>query len=131
MTRINTASRAVLKPDSGVIGEMAIAAGLVGQPIAVCFAESTATMDCELWKYLSTLARPSRVLNVNSQKDVTTLRKTVGHWRVIVVQVPRPSQYRRLDHAIAGIGDVGPPPLFLLISFGRKRRRTNSATGAA
>lgn len=89
MTRINTDPTAVLKPDSVVFGELAIAAGLAGQPVAVCFTESTATMDCELWKYFSEFARPSHVLQVHSQKDVTTLRKAVGHWRLIVVHIPR------------------------------------------
>ena len=45
MTRINTASTAVPKPDSVLIGELAIAAGLAGQPIAVFFSESTTAMD--------------------------------------------------------------------------------------
>ena len=51
MTRINTAPTAVPKPDSVVFGELAIAAGLAGQPVAVCYSESTAAVDCELWKY--------------------------------------------------------------------------------
>ena len=46
-------------------------------------------MDCELWKYFSEFARPSHVLHVHSQKDVTTLRKAVGHWRLIVVHAAR------------------------------------------
>ena len=57
-------------------------------PISV-FSESTAAMDCELWKSFSAFAYPSRVLHVHSQKDVTTLRKAVGHWRLVVVHVPR------------------------------------------
>ena len=78
MTRINTAPTAVPKPDSVVFGELAIAAGLAGQPVAVCFSESTATHDCELWKYFSEFARPSHVLHVHSQKDYYTyiVRKT-------------------------------------------------------
>ncbi len=89
MTRINTTPISVSKPDSVLFGELAIAAGLAGQPVAVCFSESTATVDCELWKYFSEFARPSYVLHVHSQKDVTTLRKAVGHWRLIVVHATR------------------------------------------
>jgi hypothetical protein len=89
MTRINTVPASVPKPDSVLFGELAIAAGVVGQPVAVYFSESTATVDCELWKYLSEFARHSYVLHVHSQKDVTTLRKAVGHWRLIVVHATR------------------------------------------
>jgi hypothetical protein len=46
-------------------------------------------VDCELWKYLSEFARPSYVLHIHSQKDVTTLSKAVGHWRLIVVHATR------------------------------------------
>ncbi len=56
MTRINTACNTVPKPDSVLFGELAIAAGLAGQPVAVCFLESTATIDCELWNYFSEFA---------------------------------------------------------------------------
>ena len=89
MTSINAAPVSVSKPDSVLFGELAIAAGLVGQPVAVCFSESTATVDCELWKYFSEFARPSHVLHVHSQKDVTTLRKAIGHWRLIIVHATR------------------------------------------
>ena len=89
MTRINTACNTVPKPDSVLFGELAIAAGLAGQPVAVCFSESTAIMDCELWKYFSEFATPAHVLHVHSQKDVTTLKKAVGHWRLIVVHTHR------------------------------------------
>jgi hypothetical protein len=89
MTHINTAPASVSKPDSVLFGELAIAAGLVAQPVAVCFSESTATVDCEMWKYLSKFARPSHVLHVHSQKNVTTLRKAVGHWRLIVAHAAR------------------------------------------
>ncbi len=89
MTRISTTLTAVAKPDSVLFGELAIAAGLAGQPIAVCFSESPAAVDCELWKYFSVLARPARVLHVHCQKDVTELRKAVGHWRLIIVHAPR------------------------------------------
>ena len=75
MTRISTAPTTVPKPDSVLFGELAIAAGLVGQPVAVCYSESTAAMDCELWKHFSEFAGSSHVLHVHSQKDVTTLRK--------------------------------------------------------
>jgi len=55
----------------------------------VCFSESTAAIDSELWKCFSEFARASHVLHVHSQKDVTRLRKAVGHWRLIVVHATR------------------------------------------
>ena len=37
MTRISTTRVPIRKPDSVVFGELAIAAGLAGNPVAVCF----------------------------------------------------------------------------------------------
>lgn len=89
MTRISTTLALIRKPDSVAFGELAIAAGLAGKPVAVCFSESAATVDCELWKFFSQFADPSRVLHVHNQTDVRKLRKAVGHWRLVVVHVPR------------------------------------------
>ena len=62
MTRISTAPLRVTKPHSVLFGELAIAAGFVGKPVAVCFSESTASLDCELWKYFAQIAGPSTSL---------------------------------------------------------------------
>ena len=89
MTRINTTPAAIRKPDSVLFGELAIAAGMTGNPVAVCFSESAAVVDCELWKYLAQLTGPGRVLHVHSQTDVCKLTNAVGRSRLIVVHTPR------------------------------------------
>ena len=89
MTRISTTPAAIRKPVSVLFGELAIAAGLAGKPVAVCFSESTAAVDCELWKYLAQFTGPGRVLHVYSQADVRKLTKAVGHWRLVVVHTSR------------------------------------------
>ena len=40
MTRISTTPAPIRKPDSVLFGELAIAAGMTGNPVAVCFSES-------------------------------------------------------------------------------------------
>ena len=56
MTRISTTPVTIHKPVSVLFGELAIAAGLAGEPLAVCFSESAATLDCALWKYFAQVA---------------------------------------------------------------------------
>ena len=89
MTRISTTLAPIRKPDSVSFGELAIAGGLTGKPVAVCFTESAAAADCELWAYFARLVGPSHVLHVHSQADVRKLTKTFGHWRLVVVHTPR------------------------------------------
>ena len=89
MTRINTTLAPIRKPDSISFGELAIAAGLAGKPVAVCFSESTAAETCQMWRYFSRLTGPERVLHVHGQADVRRLTKTFCHWRLVVVHAPR------------------------------------------
>jgi hypothetical protein len=89
MTRINTTPAAIRKPDSVLFGELAIAAGMTGNPVAVCFSESAAVVDCELWKYLAQCAGPGRAMHVHSQIDVHKLTKAVGSCPLVVVHAPR------------------------------------------
>ena len=89
MTRISTTPAPIRKPDSVSFGELAIAAGLAGKPISVCFSENSANVDCELWKYFTQLIGPERVLHVHTQADIRKLTKFMGHWRLVVVHSPR------------------------------------------
>ena len=89
MTRVNTTLSPIRKPDSVVLVELAIAAGLAGNPVAVCFSESTATVTCQIWKYFAQFAGPERVLHVHSQTDIRKLTKAVVDRRLIVVHTPR------------------------------------------
>lgn len=89
MIQISTTHAPIRKPDSVLFGELSIAAGLAGNPVAVCFSESAAVLDCELWKYSAQFAGPGRVFHVHSQADVRKLTKAVGLWRLVVVHTPR------------------------------------------
>ncbi|MCH7688169.1 MAG: hypothetical protein IH899_16055 [Planctomycetes bacterium] len=84
MTRISTAPIRVTKPHSVLFGELAIAAGFAGKPVAVCSSESTATLDCELWKYFTQIAGPSRVLHVYGKPDVKKLVKYFSQCRLVL-----------------------------------------------
>jgi len=89
MTRINTVPPTVPKPDSVLFGELAIAAGFIGKPVAVRLSESTATLDCALWKYLAQIGGPSRVLLVHGKPDVKRMIKFMSQWRVVIVHADR------------------------------------------
>jgi hypothetical protein len=77
------------KPDSVLLGEIAIAAGLAGRPVAVCFTESSATLDAELWQNFAQFAGSGRVWHIYSQADVRQLRKAFSSQRLVVVHEPR------------------------------------------
>lgn len=79
----------VAKPDTIAVGELAIAAGLAGRPVAVCFTESSAALDADLWQYFAQFAGSSRVWHVYSQADVRGLRKSFSSQRLVVVHDPR------------------------------------------
>ena len=79
----------VKKPDSVLLGELAIAAGLADRPVAVCCTESPAALDAELWRYFAQFAGSDRVIHVYSQADVRQLRKAFSSQRLVVVHEPR------------------------------------------
>ena len=89
MTRVNSSAHHTPKPHSVTVGELAISAGIVGHPITVCFTESPADVDCELWKYLARFADPGRVLHVHGQTEVRKLSKAIRHCQMIVVHADR------------------------------------------
>jgi hypothetical protein len=68
---------------------MAIAAGSAGRPVAVCFTESSATLDAELWQYFAEFTGSGRVCHIYSQADIRGLRKSFSSQRLIVVHEPR------------------------------------------
>ncbi len=109
MTQINTTPVSICKSDSVLFGELAIAAGFVGTPIAVCFTESSAALDCALWMHLAQIGGPSRVLHVHGKPDVNEVGKVYG--RVAPGDCPRPSssQPSRLDSADARFRSVATP----------------------
>lgn len=79
----------VTKPDTIALGELAIAAGSAGRPTAVCFTESSAALDAELWHYFTQFAGSDRVWHVFSQADIRGLRKAFSYQRLVVVHAPR------------------------------------------
>ena len=89
MTTNMTTTAGMTKPDLIAFGELGIAAGMAGKPIAICFSESAATVDCEHWKYFVRFTDPERVLHVHSQADVTRLKKSFSSWRLVVVHALR------------------------------------------
>lgn len=118
MTTNMTTTAGMTKPDLIAFGELGIAAGMAGKPIAICFSESAATVDCEHWKYFVRFTDLERVLHVHSQADVTRLKKFFNSWRLVVVHA------LRLFNTVAWI--------FVIIQLDRPRStfsRANSMSG--
>ena len=104
MTRINTTLAPIRKPDSILFGELAITAGIVGKPVAVFFSESTATLDCEHWKYFAQIAGPTRKLHIHGKSDIKRLVKFMSEWRLVIVRcipVPKDRSTQRTGKCVA------------------------------
>ena len=108
---------------------MAIAAGFVGKPAAVCFPESTATLDCELWKYFTQIAGPSRVLHVYGKPDVKRLEKYFGQCRLVIVHAPRLRDQVAWAVQMRGSATLPRPAIFSIGDRRVKRTRFGAEMG--
>ena len=76
-------------PVSVVLPELAVAAGLAGHSVTVCFDGFAAPLLCELWKRFVEQVGSSHVHHVTSQSDVRKLAKHSVHPQLIIVHQPR------------------------------------------
>lgn len=79
-------SSAPQAPATVAITSLAIAAGLAGHSLVVCFRDYPAPLLCELWKRLTGAFDAEQVSHVRTAKDVRDLAPEV---RVIIVHAPR------------------------------------------
>jgi hypothetical protein len=86
MARLNQPAERGSRPPSVALGELAIAAGLVGQSLAVNFRDFPAMMLCELWRYFTEGVGPGQVLRICSRKDLKDLNEMLGGLRIVIVQ---------------------------------------------
>jgi hypothetical protein len=89
MTRLPIGPGCLPNPRSVILGEAAIAAGMAGHGIALCWQDFPAPILCELWKHFAACAGPGRVRQISSQADVRKLSEHVAAPRLVLVHAPR------------------------------------------
>ena len=85
MTRLNTCLSLPPKPNTVSLCELAIAAGLAGQSIAVHFQDYPAHVLCKLWQYSINFAGPSEVRHIPNQSEIRKLPGVCGNTKLVLV----------------------------------------------
>jgi hypothetical protein len=86
MARLNHPTGLADRPSSVALGELAIAAGLVGQSLAVNFRDFPALILCQLWRHFTEGVGPGQVLRVCTRKDLKNLDEMLAGLRIAIIQ---------------------------------------------
>lgn len=89
MPRISNPSDLSSRPDSVVLCELAIAAGITGTALTVCFDSFPAVVLSELWGYCIRGVTTPAVLRVRGQRDLKTLEERMEVIRIVLVDSER------------------------------------------
>jgi len=88
MTRVNVTPQPPPRPASVVIGEMAIAAGIAGHSLTLCYRDYPAPLLCEQWKYFAQSVDADAVLHIHGQADVRKIADRINGLRLVFVHSP-------------------------------------------
>lgn len=89
MTRLTSAPTLPTKPTSVTLCELAIAAGVAGHSVTLCFQEFPAPLLCQLWKYSAQYAGSVGVRHIRTQADIRKLAKGVFDTCLALLYNPR------------------------------------------
>ena len=89
MTRLSTQQALPPTPRSVVLGELAVAAGVAGRPVALLFDDYPGTALGELWRYFARGLQQHEVVHVHTQADVRRLQEHLNDIRLVFVHTPR------------------------------------------
>ncbi len=76
-------------PPSILLGELAIAAGMAGFPLTLCYEGFPAPLLCQIWRYYTQLLPPGAVLHIHTQRDLNQLVGRMSEVRVVLVHTGR------------------------------------------
>ena len=108
MTRLHATHQTPGKPISVALGEMAIAAGLGGQSLTLCYRDYPAPLLCELWKYFAQSVDANAVYHVRGQSDIRKIPERIGDLRLILVHSPHHHNSTAWTVQMAAPGDGMP-----------------------
>ena len=89
MTRLPTPQPVPTTPRTVRLGELAMAAGMAGLPVTLCYQEFPAPVLSEVWRYHIRTAGPDAIHHVRTQSDLNKLPEQLADARLVLVHTPR------------------------------------------
>jgi hypothetical protein len=97
------------RPTSVVLGELAIAAGLVGESVTIT-CDFAANTICQIWRYYTQALGASNVIHAREKKDIKDFGSRLTDVRAVFVYSPRMHQDVAWPIQMAGSGLMSPRP---------------------
>ncbi len=89
MTRLPIPQSGPVTPATVRLGELAIAAGVAGFPVTVCYQGFPAPELAEVWKHHIGSVEAEGVYHIHTQRNVDKLPPLLAELRVVLVHAPR------------------------------------------
>jgi hypothetical protein len=109
MPRLPDPSTIRLRPASVALGELAIAAGLVGESVTIAGNFRTNTV-CQMWKYYTQTLGGGNVIHVRARRDLKDFEARLADIRAVFVNSPRLYQDVAWTIQMAGSGTMSARP---------------------
>ena len=101
------------RPTSVVLGELAIAAGLVGESVTVA-SDFPANTLCQVWKYYTQALGAGNVIHARAKKDIKDFGVCLTDTNAVFVYSPRMYQDVAWPIQMAGSGTMRSSPCGVL-----------------
>ena len=97
------------RPASITLGELAIAAGLVGESVTIA-CDFLANTLCQVWKYYTHSLGPGNVIHVRARRDFKNFAQRIASIRAVFIYSPRRYQDVAWSIQMAGPEAMSPRP---------------------
>ena len=108
MPRLADPSGIRSRPASVALGELAIAAGLVGESVTIA-CDFPANTLCQVWKYYTQALGAGNVIHVRAKRDIKDLEQRITGVRAVLLSSPRWYQEVAWSIQMAGSDSMSPP----------------------
>ena len=109
MPRLSDPAGIDSRPISVALGELAIAAGMIGESVTITN-DFPANTLCQIWKYYSQTLGAGNVVHVRAKRDLKDFALRVASVRAVFVHVPRLYQEVAWTIQMAGTANMSPRP---------------------
>ena len=89
MTRLPIPQPPPPAPHSVVLAELAIAAGIIGHGVTVCYQGYPAPLLCGIWRHFANIVGADQVFQVSNHADIRKLVGRIPELRLVLVHSPR------------------------------------------
>ena len=97
------------RPTSVALGELVIAAGVVGESVTIT-CDLQANLLCQIWKYYTQALGVGNVIHVRAKKDLKEFGARIANVRAVFVYLPRLYQEVAWQIQLAGSDTMSPRP---------------------